>query len=299
MQEGADDHSGPGDWVVVATGGGGGGGGAAAAAAAGPSSATAAAAAAAALESSGTASQGQVPPQRHNSTADVVHAHTSGTLLFLGPLAAAQDTAHLASIGCAHVVTVMHEPPPPPAGIQRYHIDVRDSNDEGLAEHFGPSSSQIEGWLRSGHNVMVHCSSGVSRSAAVALAYIIVEARISLDQAYTDMRAARPCICPGTTFFRELQQLEVATMLAVASASHGDGDEQRRRGSTLSTADVSSPQPSMSIGAYYAHTVQQNAAMMGGQVQFEQCVVAVEKFGHATDHALLQAIEYAISGGDG
>jgi hypothetical protein len=37
--------------------------------------------------------------------------------------------------------------------------------------------------------------------------------------------------------------------------------------------------------------------MMGGQIELQACVKAVEKFGHATDYALMQAIEYAMGHG--
>lgn len=194
-----------------------------------------------------------------------------------------------------HIVAVMHEPPPMPAEVlaalhaDRHHVAVRDDNEARLAPFFGASNTTIEDWLHGGRNVLVHCSSGISRSAAVALAYVVGVARQPLRKAYTEMRERRPCICPGTTFFVDLQELEVAVAMAVEAGDLSAPAPQPPQ-------QPQPPQPSMSLGEYYAHTVQHNAVMMGGgAVTFNACVTAVERFGFATDYALLQAIEHVVA----
>ena len=217
----------------------------------------------------------------------------------------------------AHVVTVMHELPDELPGaaaaaatddavaaaaaeldpqllqLHRLHVAVRDDNAARLFPYFRASNAAIEGWLAQGRSVLVHCGSGISRSATVALAYVVGVAGVPLHGAYVAMRARRPCICPGTTFFADLQELEVAVATAAAAAAveglpEGEGGQQAPTPPPLL--------PSMSLGEYYAHTVQHNAALMGGgEASLEACVAAVECFGFATDYALLQAIEQVVT----
>jgi len=170
----------------------------------------------------------------------------------------------MSSLGCKHVVTVMWEPPPPLSGVTRHHVAVRDSNEEHLTPFFEESSAKIETWLADGLHVLVHCSSGISRSATIVLAYLILKHKMTLRSAYAVARGARPCIGPGTTFFGDLQKLE---------------------------EEVTGKSTSMSLEEYYAYTIQ-------SQVQsskYEACLEAVMRFGYANDYALMQAIQHVAS----
>merc|ERR1712107_616227 len=106
--------------------------------------------------------------------------------------------------------------------------------------------------------VLVHCSSGISRSATIVLAFLIVKGQ-TLRTAYTVVKDARPAIEPGTTFFNDLQELERHVRELEAS--------------------------SMSMGEYYGYAVERIVTMSGGQAKYAACVAAAERFGWAHDKA--------------
>ena len=214
----------------------------------------------------------------HNSHADHIYTHpVTAAQLYLGSVTAAQDPDHLSTLSVRHVVTVMWAPPPTPPlqedlgvdlGVERHHVRIRDANDEHMSPFFDEASATIEGWLGAGKNTMIHCSSGVSRSATIAIGYLISKGH-SLVDAFGAVHAARPVICPGTTFFGDLRQLEQTA--------------------TKKT-------PSMTLVQYYGYTVQANA---GAGVAYDVCVAAVERFGYANDYALMQAIAHAAESAKG
>lgn len=56
--------------------------------------------------------------------------------------------------------------------------------------------------------VLVHCNAGVSRSAAVIVAFLMMNRGIRYDDAMALVRAARPIACPNEGFRRQLKDLE-------------------------------------------------------------------------------------------
>eukprot|EP00980_Cylindrotheca_fusiformis_P014433 scaffold3845_cov67-Cylindrotheca_fusiformis.AAC.1 len=57
-------------------------------------------------------------------------------------------------------------------------------------------------------NILVHCAMGVSRSAALCAAWIIVRKKLSLQQAMDTIRAVRPEVLPNLGFIAWLRALE-------------------------------------------------------------------------------------------
>eukprot|EP00927_Polykrikos_kofoidii_P037728 TRINITY_DN31945_c0_g1_i1.p2 TRINITY_DN31945_c0_g1~~TRINITY_DN31945_c0_g1_i1.p2 ORF type:complete len:235 (-),score=32.06 TRINITY_DN31945_c0_g1_i1:214-840(-) len=203
----------------------------------------------------------------HNATADVVFSNLSGFRLFLGSVTAAQDEAYLASIDCRHVMTVLHEAVDLPEGITCCHVPIKDNNQEHMAPFFPAATEQIGVWLAERNNVLVHCSSGISRSATIVLAFLVAQAGQSLLEAYTHVHSQRPCIQPGTRFLADLQELELAT--------------------------VGCSEPTMSLAQYYAFSVKSIALSSGRSPSYDSCFAAVTEFGWASDYALMQALERA------
>eukprot|EP00928_Gymnodinium_smaydae_P067027 TRINITY_DN49968_c0_g1_i1.p1 TRINITY_DN49968_c0_g1~~TRINITY_DN49968_c0_g1_i1.p1 ORF type:complete len:220 (+),score=14.06 TRINITY_DN49968_c0_g1_i1:34-660(+) len=205
----------------------------------------------------------------HNTTADLVFSHGSGGKLYLGPLPAAQNADYLASIECSHLVTVMYDPPEAANGLHRHHVKILDSNDAHMTPHVAAAVLQMDRWLASGTNVLVHCSSGISRSATLVLAYLIVAQHWSLKRAYEHTRNARQCIQPGNVFFNDLQELEVSGNGGLAA-------------------------PSMGFAQYYGYTVHSLVSANGSKASFDDCVAAVERFGWETDAALMMAAQSLV-----
>ena len=63
--------------------------------------------------------------------------------------------------------------------------------------HVPASNAFIDGALRGGGAVLVHCFAGQSRSAALVMAYLMEAAGRSMMQAWDAARAARPCAHPN------------------------------------------------------------------------------------------------------
>ncbi|EFJ47476.1 hypothetical protein VOLCADRAFT_74968, partial [Volvox carteri f. nagariensis] len=56
--------------------------------------------------------------------------------------------------------------------------------------------------------VLVHCMAGVSRSASVAVAYLMWSEHLSYVEAFKHVKAARPCIYPNLGFLLQLWEWE-------------------------------------------------------------------------------------------
>ena len=79
---------------------------------------------------------------------------------------------------------------------------------------------QLEKWVIEGKNVLVHCQSGISRSATVVIAYVMKKHQIPLIQAYSLVIEKRPVINPNDGFFRALQDFEEKTVVDLKVDKH-------------------------------------------------------------------------------
>ena len=80
--------------------------------------------------------------------------------------------------------------------------------------------------LDAGHNVLVHCAGGVSRSAAAVLGFLIRgPARLRLCESYRYLQMLRPVIAPNHCFLRILDDWEFSC-LGSRSLCEGNGESE-------------------------------------------------------------------------
>jgi len=60
----------------------------------------------------------------------------------------------------------------------------------------------------SGGKVLVYCRAGISRSAAICIAYLMQHRRCSMDEAHDYVKSRRTFISPNLNFMRQLQEFD-------------------------------------------------------------------------------------------
>lgn len=124
--------------------------------------------------------------------------------LWVGPLAPAESPAWLEGAAVTHVVdatggwrrrvtaveNTWTQPPPPEDGRARLQLPAEDRVDFDITPHLQPAIEFVRGALRRPASaeaapdaagvVLVHCHSGVSRSATLAAAYLMSEYRLTV-----------------------------------------------------------------------------------------------------------------------
>ncbi|KAF8630932.1 hypothetical protein AX17_005289 [Amanita inopinata Kibby_2008] len=138
---------------------------------------------------------------------------TSGAL-YVGSLTAVNDVDLLREHHISHLVQVLEVPWLPHSeqqGFDCYRIDILDHSAVDLRPHLEAVCNHIDKVLKSGQSVLVHCQQGVSRSAAVVIAYLIRNLGMSYDNAYTYLKRRRACIKPNAGFVKALQEWEGIT----------------------------------------------------------------------------------------
>ncbi|GFR17048.1 dual specificity protein phosphatase 3 [Trichonephila clavata] len=91
-------------------------------------------------------------------------------------------------------------------GIRFLGIPAVDCMSYPIDQHFDEAIQFIREALQSGKCVLVHCKQGISRSAALVLAYLIVEQRMPAQEATRIVRQGRE-IMPNDGFLMQLCNL--------------------------------------------------------------------------------------------
>lgn len=94
--------------------------------------------------------------------------------------------------------------------VESLRIPVGDDGEADLYSFFGEFIAKVQGILAQDPKAVaiVHCMAGVSRSATLAIAYLMKTEKLSLEAAFSRLRAVRPVIRPNLNFLRQLAQFE-------------------------------------------------------------------------------------------
>lgn len=130
--------------------------------------------------------------------------------LWVGSLSAAESVAGLVSHGITHVVTTAARLRPDlPPGLSHTEVALDDHPCADLLGKLRPALEAIDAGLAApSGQILVHCASGVSRSAATCAAWLMTRQGRSFDEALRDIREGRPVANPNFGFKQALQVLE-------------------------------------------------------------------------------------------
>ncbi|XP_048481610.1 dual specificity protein phosphatase MPK-4 [Plutella xylostella] len=129
--------------------------------------------------------------------------------LYLGNLACARDRDTLQRLGVTHLLTIDVVPLPRAVlDTTKLHVEylkLADVPKEDLITHLPATNEYIKKAISNGGTVLVHCYFGVSRSAAVVIAYIMDKYKLRYDDAFTLVKGKRRFVAPNVGFVAQLK----------------------------------------------------------------------------------------------
>ncbi|XP_041938132.1 dual specificity protein phosphatase 13-like [Alosa sapidissima] len=136
--------------------------------------------------------------------------------LFIGDMSIANDRYGLWKLGITHVLNAAHGKMYSQGSHQfygstmEYHgVPADDSPSFNLSRYFQSSADYIHQALNSpGARVIVHCAVGVSRSASLVLAYLMIHHHFTLVDAIRKVMESR-WIFPNRGFLKQLRTLDM------------------------------------------------------------------------------------------
>ncbi|KAG7243861.1 hypothetical protein INR49_006015 [Caranx melampygus] len=131
--------------------------------------------------------------------------------LYLSNARAANDSAQVSGhkITCVINVTETGGQCPALHGVEYIHIPVSDSPISPLRDHFDDVADKIELVAERGGRTLVHCNAGVSRSAALCMAYLMKHQGATLLEAHRCVKTCRPIVRPNNGFWKQLIRYEM------------------------------------------------------------------------------------------
>ncbi|NXI56956.1 DS13B phosphatase, partial [Chloroceryle aenea] len=138
--------------------------------------------------------------------------------LYVGDLYVARDKVQLSQMGISHIVDAaagrFHVDTGPKfykgLSVDYYGVEAEDNPRFDLSIYFYPVAQYIRAALNSprGSKVLVHCAMGISRSATLVLAFLMICENMSLVDAIQTVRSHRG-ICPNSGFLKQLRDLDL------------------------------------------------------------------------------------------
>ncbi|NXU58933.1 DUS26 phosphatase, partial [Turnix velox] len=157
------------------------------------------------------------------------HADEVWPGLYLGDQDIAANRRELAQLRITHILNASHSKWRGGAeyyegtGIRYLGIEAHDSPSFDMSPYFYPAADFIHQALNEGHpcvslpgRILVHCAVGVSRSATLVLAYLMIRHHMPLVEAIKTVKDHRGII-PNRGFLRQLVALDNALRMKRSS----------------------------------------------------------------------------------
>ncbi|MCI4382970.1 hypothetical protein PGIGA_G00020930 [Pangasianodon gigas] len=116
--------------------------------------------------------------------------------------------------GITHIVCVRQDieanfiKPNFPLKFRYLVLDIADNPVENIIKYFQMTKEFIDGCLETGGKVLVHGNAGISRSAALVIAYLMETFGVKYRDAFSHVQERRFCINPNVGFVHQLQEYE-------------------------------------------------------------------------------------------
>ncbi|KAA0724213.1 Dual specificity protein phosphatase 8 [Triplophysa tibetana] len=166
--------------------------------------------------------------------------------LYLGSQKDVLNKDLMAQNGITYVLNASNTCPKPDFITESHfmRIPVNDNYCEKLLPWLDKTNEFIDKAKVSNCRVIVHCLAGISRSATIAIAYIMKTMGLSSDDAYRFVKDRRPSISPNFNFLGQLLEFEKGLRLLKALSSGQEKSEQLKelsepRGESSSNPDKS------------------------------------------------------------
>lgn len=132
--------------------------------------------------------------------------------LWLSGADVAYDRRFLLSRKITHVLNCAEELSAEPyrygTDVTVRHIPMEDDETPEVEEQLIEAVYQIQIWQTQGHRVLVHCRAGISRSATVVLAWMMMFETISFNDAWSKLVGVRNYIRPNDYFMKFLKKID-------------------------------------------------------------------------------------------
>ncbi|KAM6936804.1 dual specificity protein phosphatase 8 isoform 2-T2 [Xenentodon cancila] len=171
--------------------------------------------------------------------------------LYLGSQKDVLNKDLMAQNGITYVLNASNTCPKPDF-ISESHfmrIPVNDNYCEKLLPWLDKTNEFIDKAKVSNCRVIVHCLAGISRSATIAIAYIMKTMGLSSDDAYRFVKDRRPSISPNFNFLGQLLEFEKGLRLLKALTS----DEKISDNNTKQNSEVNGVTTSFEMNGHHSN----------------------------------------------
>jgi len=136
--------------------------------------------------------------------------------LFLGPYSAAMKSKldYLLSHEITHIICIRQNieanfvRPNFPDRFSYLVLDIADQTTENIIQHFPKVKAFLDNCLSKGGKALLHGNAGISRSAALTIAYIMETYGLKYRDAFLHVQQRRFCINPNDGFVHQLLEYE-------------------------------------------------------------------------------------------
>jgi len=127
-------------------------------------------------------------------------------IVYLGNSDGALEKELLKSKGITHIlICASYIPDYYPNDFKYLQLLLQDDQNQKLTEYFPVANKFIE----EAKGVYVHCAAGVSRSASIVIAYLMVINKWDFEKAFEYVKLKRKQIDPNPSFINQLKELKI------------------------------------------------------------------------------------------